>query len=244
MSAPLICFTGVDGCGKSTQARRLAQHLRSAGWTTVTVWTGGQKTLSHPLVLLGQRHLRAPRRDADRRYRQHGASVPVSEQFGSYMASSHSLFRKHRLLGRVWTDISLFEHALEIDYSVLPHLIQNRAVVCDRYIYKSVVNLAVLLDLTPSEIEALLRHPAVRGVPQPTLYFLLDLPAAVAYNRKHDIPSVEYVERRVPVYRHVAENSGMTVIDATQSPDVVESQVRATVERVLTARGMRPPRRG
>ena len=51
---PLFCFTGIDGCGKSTQVRGLAQRLRAAGWPTATVWTGGQKTLTGPLVRLVQ----------------------------------------------------------------------------------------------------------------------------------------------------------------------------------------------
>jgi thymidylate kinase len=232
--APLFCFTGIDGCGKSTQVQRLARRLRAAGWPTVTVWTGGQKTVTGALVRLGQRYLHAPRRGADRRFlAPQGDQRALAAEFSQYLTSSHRLFQRHRLLGRSWLDVSIFEHMLEIDLSVLPHLFCKRAVVCDRYLYRSVVNAAVLLDISVSEVPHLLRHPALCLVPRPTIYFLLDMKAEVAYRRKIDLPSVEYVERRVPLYRAIAALTGMTVIDGGQSPDTVEEFVWAHVERAL-----------
>jgi thymidylate kinase len=206
------------------------------------VWTGGQKTITGRLVRIGQHHLRAPRRGQDRRFvAREGGQQAVAQEFSQYMSASHRLFRQHRLVGQAWIDLSLFEHALEIGCKVPPHLVRGRAVVCDRYIYKSVVNLAVLLDLSPSRLERLLHHPAIHLVPRPTLYFLLDLPADVAYTRKVDLPSIEYVERRSPVYRSIAELTGMPVIDATQSVDTVEAQVWEVVSRTLAQRGSSPP---
>jgi thymidylate kinase len=237
MRAPLICFTGVDGCGKSTQTKRLALRLRQTGWQTKTVWTGGQKTVTGPLVRLGQQYLHAPRRGQDRRFVARDANKQaVDQEFSQYMNASHHLFRQHPGIGRAWIDLSLFEHAVEIDCAVLPHLRMGRAVICDRYIYKSLVNLAVLLDLSPARIRTLLRHPAVRLVPRPTLYFLLDVPAEAAFSRKTDLPSIEYVQRRVPVYRSIAAMTGMPVINATQSPDAIEAQVWDVVSRVLALR--------
>lgn len=234
---PLFAFTGIDGCGKSTQVRRLVRRLRAAGRPTVAVWTGGQKTITGPLVHLGQRRLRAPRRGHDRRFvARQGGQPELDHEFSAYLASSHRLFTRHPLLARAWTDLSLLEHALEIDWAVWPHLRSRRAVICDRYIYRSVINLAVLLDLGVAELPRLLRHPALRLVPRPTCYFLLDVPAELGYRRKIDLPSAEYVERRVPLYRALAALTGMAVIDAAQDPDSVEEQIWSQVQAVLQDR--------
>jgi thymidylate kinase len=234
LSPPLFCFTGIDGCGKSTQVRRLARRLRAEGRPTATVWTGGRKTVTGPLVRLGQSRLRAPRRGSDRRFAaRQGGQPELSHEFSTYLASAHRLFKRHPFLGKAWADLSLIEHSLEIDWAVWPHLLRHRAVICDRYMYRSVINLAVLLDLDESELPRLLRHPALLLVPRPTCYFLLDVPAEVGYQRKIDLPSLEYVARRVPLYRALAAFTGMPVIDAAQDPDIVEEQVWSHVQRVL-----------
>lgn len=232
--SPLICFTGIDGCGKSTQVKMLTDRLNDEGWEAVRVRTGGDKSLSRPLVRLGQRVLRAPRQGGDRRfYARDAAQQTVSEEFSGYLATSRRIFQSNWLMRRAWTDLSLFEHALEIDRAVWPHLWRRRAVVCDRYIYKSIVNLAVLFDLPLSRLPGLLRHPALRLAPQPTIYFLLDVPASVGFARKIDVPSIEYVERRVPIYRALADLAGMAVVDATQSPEVIHRQVWMMVSKKL-----------
>lgn len=233
MRPPLICLTGIDGCGKSTQSRILKERMEAAGWETATVWTGGRPYVSRPLVRLVKRRLKAPVQKADLSYVAREAGNSAADEFGEYLSKSNEMFRRYWPLRRGWTDVSLTEHAIEANLAVQPHLRAGRAVICDRYIYKSIVNLAILLDLEMTALPGLLRHPAVRLVPTPDLYFLMDLPADVAAARKTDLPSVEYVARRVPVYRALAAYSGMPVVDATQPPDLVADAIWSEVNRRL-----------
>jgi thymidylate kinase len=227
MRPPLICLTGVDGCGKSTQARTLKERMEDAGWETASVWTGGRPYVSRPLVRLVKRRLRAPVQQADGSFEARTAGADPSDAFGEYLSKSNAMFRASWPLRRGWTDVSLTEHAIEANLAVQPHLRAGRAVICDRYIYKSIVNLAILLDIEMIGLPRLLKHPAVKFVPRPDLYFLMDLPAEVAAARKTDLPSVEYVARRVPVYRALAAYAGMPVVDATQPPEAVADAIWA-----------------
>lgn len=211
----------------------LKERMQHAGWNTVSVWTGGRPYVSRPLVRLTKRRLQAPVQRADGRFEARTAGAEASDAFGEYLTKSNVMFQKHWVLRRGWTDVSLIEHAIEANLAVRPHLRAGRAVICDRYIYKSIVNLAILLDVELTALPGLLRHPAVRLVPRPDLYFLMDLPASVAAARKTDVPSLEYVARRVPVYRALAAYAGMPVVDATQSPDVVADDIWTGVSSVI-----------
>jgi thymidylate kinase len=229
----LIAITGIDGCGKSTQVKMMSERLSVEGWDAVPLWTGGKKTLSRPLVRAGQLLLRAPRRGRDRRfYARDVARQSLSQEFSAYLGSSHRLFH-HGMLRHAWTDLALVEHALEIAVSVTPHLCRGRAVVCDRYIFRTIVNLAVLLDLPAAELTRLLRHPALRLIPRPAVYVLLDVPAEVGFARKQDLPSLEYVARRVPIYRRIAAMTRMPVIDATQSPQIIHERIWDIVNKAV-----------
>lgn len=238
--APLICLTGVDGCGKSTQAGLLMQRLEAEGWNPALVWTGGRPYISRPAIKLVKRQLRAPVQQSDGSFAPRDSAGTAADEFSSYLGKMNRMFQKYPILGRGWTDVSLIEHVAEADFAVLPQLARGRAVVCDRYLFKSVVNLAVLLDLKLTELPGLIGHPALKLVPWPTVYFLLDIPAEVAAARKHDLPSPEYVERRVPYYRALAAYTGMPVVDATQSPSVIAEAIWEIVCEKLSADRMRP----
>lgn len=234
---PLICLTGIDGCGKSTQVDRLANRLRAESIDVATVWVGGRTYVSSPFVWLARRLLRAPRRGKNRRYTSRDTSqTPVSQEFSEYLSSANKLFNRSALLRRIWTDVSMLEHAFEARFAVWPRQRRGQLVLSDRYLYKSIVNLAVLLKLSPQQTTKLLDHLAHRIAPTPTLYFLIDVPAEVGFSRKDDLPSIEYVARRVEVYRLLADAAGMPIIDGTQPPDIIESQIWEIVSEVLKAR--------
>lgn len=211
----------------------MQERLDAAGLETANVWTGGRPYVSRPLVRLAKRRLRFPKQREDGVFEARSEGGDAADEFGRYLGRSNEMFQRHWILRRGWTDVSLSEHAVEANLAVRPHLRAGRTVICDRYIYKSVVNLAVLLDLELTELPGILRHPAVRAVPRPTLYFLMDLPAAVAAERKTDLPSLEYVARRVPVYRALAAYAQMPVIDATQSPEAVSAAIWQHVVRAI-----------
>src|SRR5688500_269280 len=100
MRPPLICLTGVDGCGKSTQARILKERMEAAGWETATVWTGGRPYVSRPLVRLVKRRLRAPVQQADGSFEARTTGDDPSDAFGEYLSKSNEMFRAYWPLRR------------------------------------------------------------------------------------------------------------------------------------------------
>jgi len=232
--ATLICFDGIDGSGKSTQVQLLLQRLRADGWDVAVVRSDGLPYLSRPVVNVAKRILK--RSKAYRSEPAHKDPTPstTSDPYADYLSSTNRMF-KHGILRRAWTDVSLFEHAIEATLTVAPHMLRGKIVVCDRYLYKSVVNLAVLFGARSGYVAKLLRHPALRLVPQPSLYIVVDTPAETAYARKDDIPSIEYVRRRAPLYRAIAAADGAPVIDGTQPPEAMAENIWTLVQTVLPA---------
>lgn len=227
----IICFNGIDGSGKSLQAQRLVEQLNAAGYPAVMVWNGGRSTLTGPFIRLVQRSLRAPKKQ------QVATSEPaeMSSRYRSYVAKMERIFRR-RWLRELWLHGSLLEHTVEIWCTVLPHLLRGRVVVSDRYLYDTVVAVAVLAGLDEAETERLYR--VARWYPTPRLgkWLFLDLPAEVAYRRKNDVYDLMFLERRVPLYRALRRVFDIHTIDATATQDEVAAQIWNAVQPILGAR--------
>ncbi len=69
--------------------------------------------------------------------------------------------------------------------------------------------------------------------PRPAAAFLIDIPAEVALQRKDDIPSLDYVQRRVDYYRFLSRSQQMVVIDGCDHLDNIQAAVVRTVEKYI-----------
>lgn len=228
----IICFTGVDGSGKTLQAQQLVARLNAAGYPAAYVWTGGRAYLTRPLIWVAKRLLRAPRLARQAGQDQHAAHTSTRAAYTSYLSSTRRLFR-NPVLRRLWRHVSLLEHLAEILVAVLPHLLRRRIVVCDRYIYDSIIGTAVLADVDADTLPALLRIPRLYPVPRPTQWFLIDIPAAVAFARRDDVVDVAFLERRIPLYRAAASALGMQVVDGTGTPEAIAETVWERIQSLV-----------
>jgi len=223
----IICFNGIDGSGKSLQAHALVERLNGAGYPAVYAWLGGESPVTRPLIRLGQRLLRAPTVQLTLERRSDAGT-----QYRAYIGATRRLFRR-RAIRDLWLHISLLEHACEIWLAVLPHLRRDRIVVCDRYLYDTIINVAVLSGADATALSRLLRVPALYRRVRPDKWFLLDVPFQVAFERKDDIPDMLYLARRVPLYRAAGRALGMQVIDGTQAPESIAAVVWRSIQPLL-----------
>ncbi len=235
----LICFNGIDGSGKSLQAHRLIEQLKAAGYPAVYVWSGGTAPLTRPVARLGKALLRRRRPTAAAASNElpaagadTSAALEPSTPYRSYLSFTQGIF-KQRLVRTAWLHLSLLEHMGEIWTKVVPHLLSGRIVVCDRYIYDRLVNIAVLCNTGPEELTRQLRLARWYWVPQPTKWFFIDVAAEVAFSRKDDVPDVLFLQRRVPLYRAIADTFKLERLDGTAAPDEIAAQVWQSVQAAL-----------
>ena len=230
----IICFTGIDGSGKTVQARALVARLNAAGHPAVYAWTGGRSYMTRPLIWLAKRLLRAPKLATPGSSSEPQVVMNNGAQYRSYLSSTRRLF-KNKFVARIWRQISLIEHTGEILVAVLPHVLRGRIVVCDRYIHDSTIGTAVLAGVSPSDLPQQLRLPALYPVPRPAQWFLIDVPAEVAFNRRDDVVDVAFLEQRIPLYHAAAQTLGMDVIDGTPAPDHISDVIWERVQPLLHA---------
>ena len=125
----------------------------------------------------------------------------------------------------------LLEYLPQILLKVKVKLLLKRSVLCDRYIYDAIVNMAASLNHSEVAFEKNLRM--IRLFPKPNLIFLVDMEERIAFDRKKDIPSITYLRRRRRLYKILAQTIPVHVLDGTKRPRDLQSIALGTIFSVL-----------
>ena len=214
----LICFAGIDGSGKSEQARRTVAWLNGQGVRTQYVWN-----IFEPW-LLG-----FPMKVA-RRLFLHGKDMFAD--YDAYWEARDQAFQRSRL-APLFHWFFLGEYVLRFALKVRWPLFRGRSVVCDRYVFDAVISLAANLHYSDEKTRSSIRS-LLRVMPRPDLTILFDLPEEVAFQRKNDIPSVSYLRARRGVYQSLAEEYRMKIVDGCMPVEQVQATIREAVSKVLS----------
>jgi thymidylate kinase len=218
----LVAFSGLDGCGKSTQIAALRARLERDGRTTAVVWTrGGYTPLFEGVKTLARRLA--------------GGRLPPA---GPSAERSDALARTW--MRRLWLMCAIVDLAVVFGVKVRLLRCCGRVVLCDRYLHDSLIDFRLMFGADAFEDRWLWRLMA-NVVPAPDVAFLLLLPAADSVQRserKGDPfcdPTREILARRVADYGILAAGGACRVLDATRAEEDLAREIAATVESPTSA---------
>lgn len=194
-----ICFTGIDGSGKSTQAKNLVKNLSRNGVKSKYVYARLVPIIFRPLLVVGNLlFLR---------------SKNINNDYENRLHTKKNTLKRHIFLSKLFYKIMSFDYLIQLLYKIKLPLLLNRNIVCDRYIYDTIItDIAVDMGYSEDKIFDLIER-SLSILPTPDIVFLIDLPEEVAYKRKTDIPSIEYLRDRRKYYLSVADKFNMIKIN-------------------------------
>lgn len=226
MKRKIIVLMGLDGSGKTLQANMLAEWLRAKGEKVEVIWMRGESYITAPLIGLGKAVLGGPR-EAKR-----GEGIANRAHYEKYTESKKSMF-KNPLLRSIWRSSTLLDHYISFRRALGRLPADVTTVIFDRYVYDSMIDIDSAFGSGGRETERLLGSRFARLFPVPDRVVLLEIPPEESMKRKDDIPSVEYLESRYPVYHIIAERVGAGVVDATKTKEQVQADIRREVEDII-----------
>jgi len=200
MNRKLISISGLDGAGKTSTINELINIAASSDIPIKRVWGSYELILLRPIIRIGQFLFL-------RRY----------NQFKDYTAYYNSIKRlsKRSILSKTYEILTLLEYTIQVIFKItIPYMLGKKIIICDRYYFDVLVSLAITLSYTKSELKRKLKIFSW-FYPKPDYAFLLDIPEEISFNRKNDIPSIEYLKQRRNLYIEIAKEYGMEVLDGT-----------------------------
>ena len=212
--ALLICFAGMDGTGKTTLSKELVELLNKKGIDCKYVYGRLEPFILKPFIMIGR--LIFLRRVTPKSYSE-------------YDTTRRNAIKKHLFLSRAYQHLLLFDCTLQIFFKVKLPLIFGKTIVCDRYIYDTVItDLSRYLDYSEDRVTNLL-DALLRFFPEPDISFLIDVPEEIAFQRKDDIPSVEYLKMLRKMYLNAGKEYRMVTLDGSKSLEELTSLIKNKV---------------
>lgn len=186
----IISFIGIDGSGKSTLAKSLLYWMESKDLVCKYVWGGAHDPFFiRPLLSLLVRKKHNPFND----YNGYSKSIDNLAKIG--------------ILAKVYHSFTAIQYLCEMTIKVRFPSIVGKNIILDRYFLDALVSLAISLNYSENDMRrelTLFSHI----FPQPDITFFIDVPESIAYERKDDIYSLKYLEKRRASYLQIYTNFG------------------------------------
>jgi thymidylate kinase len=184
----LVTFSGVDGCGKTTQARALQSAFETCLLRADYTWSRGG---SAGWIASLSRWIK----------RSTGAVQPQTAE-GKVETRQEQL--RSRWKRGVWSWLTASELLLQYTWRVTLPLMRGSVVICDRYVDDSLADWSAYFGEAAVE-RRLAARVLLALTPRPSRAYWLDVPAEVAQSRSPDGLPAHFLDAQAATYRRWAD---------------------------------------
>ena len=206
----LVCFTGIDGGGKTTLSNHLVDALKQMQISHKYVYARFLPKLVTPIWTLG-RWIFLRGEDMKGDYQGYNIKKKTALKSG--------------LLARLHENLVLVDYFFQLLFKVTIPSLLGKNLVCDRYVFDTVLtDLAPDLDYSNGEAEKLIRL-CFKFAPEPDLIFMIDVPEEITMKRKNDVASEQYLVDRRKYYRVLEQLTNLHKLDGTLPLEKLKKEV-------------------
>ncbi|MHA1711863.1 MAG: dTMP kinase [Candidatus Freyarchaeota archaeon] len=208
MTCRLIAICGIDGSGKTTQIKLLEKCLRREGLKVKYVWFRWTAFLSYPFLALC-------------RLLGYTKWKTISKSNVRY---AERRFYMNRALARLWPWLFALDTLIYSILQIKARRILGYTILCDRFIPDIIVDL--ICETKDYQLPKRLAGRLLLSlIPRDSKLILIDVAEDIAYNRKHDIPSINYLKERRKLYLTLAKTLNMPIIDGEREASKVHKDI-------------------
>jgi dTMP kinase len=206
MKTLVFWLSGIDGSGKTMQARKLSTYLTKRKIKVSCIRFGASiRFFTFPFYLFFKLM----------------NYVPKYEK--GVHTSRYPLLYKRRSLHNLWFFLILLDMVVLAWIRAYPKKLRFDILILDRSPLDVIVEL--ILSSHNPEFHKSIKATILYNLVKPDLVLVFDVPETVAFSRKKDIPNLDFIKVRRALYRKLAPYFNATLIDANKPVVDIRNQL-------------------
>jgi len=209
----LIYISGIDGCGKTTQATHLVETLKKQGISAEYQWLRWEPSIVHILKfiknLLGKNS------------QQSNKAADNNEKADSKWSNIKRQLMKSRLFRYIWLKYASIDYHRAYKKAVKQWT--SDIIIMDRYIFDFAVDQSINFKLNIDDMNKVLSNSRISKMHMPDHNVIINIPAEVGYKRKMDGTSVSYLKERENIYSSLHGDNVLHIDGTTSIEDIQET---------------------
>lgn len=205
----LICFTGIDGSGKTTISISFLDKMQENEIEFNYVWCKFGSYNSVLSKLLNNLSFLILKKD------KNNLDFPGKSEI------------KKNTFSKIYMYFLLFIHYIDLLVKVKLKILLDKNIICDRYLTDTIVDLILEFGLTYDDASKLVNK--LFFAPKPDLQFYINIPVDIAYERKKE-NSKAYLRSKVEIYDKYATENQIVVLNGTKNLNELLFQIQEIYE--------------
>lgn len=201
--AVILC--GLDGSGKSTQAKKLQEYFGKNSILCAYVWLRSPNRLSLPFIAI----LRI-------------LGISRSKQTMSGTKIGVTDLHNHKNLQIIWKKILFLDLKFVSWYKINSLIKKGKIPIVDRFVIDTLVDLAI--DTRDKSVIEELTPQFTSLIPQNSKIIFLDIDPKTSYERNHQ-EELDILQQRRRLYLEISKHCAMCIMDAEKSIEEIHQQI-------------------
>lgn len=195
---------GIDGSGKTTIAKEIDQRFKKNNINSIYAYGRVIPIISRLFMWLGRVLILKKEKNA------------IFKDYDNYSHEKKKVF-SNKIIAKLFELMILGDHIIQINLKIRILLLLGKSVICDRYIHDTVItDISANLMYNSTQSNLLIKR-ILFMVPKPDLVFYIDIPEEIAYNRKDDVPHIQYLKERKKLYDDLEKSFEIYKIDGKKT---------------------------
>ncbi len=225
----LIYISGIDGCGKTTQALSLVEWLQEQGHSAEYQWLRWEPSIV-PLIKKFKNSVRKKSVVNNENKAKIAELDADHAKWGKLKTAlfSSAIFRK------LWLYYATrdYYHA----YKKAHKTWSSDYIIMDRYLIDFIIDQSLNFGIDVSSFIENTRKTAINKMEPASLSVLIDIPAEIGYQRKLDGTPLAYLTERRKSYLSIPDSNKLLRLDGTDDIDEIQTSIRQWITNHLQAK--------